>query len=219
MFISAYRLYCFFLQPLLYFCELFYANAASRYYMKTFYPGAAVKIQAFARRICSRSAIAAAETHKLTLSQSVFAIVIQRVLRGHFHRKLIVQFNSCALILQRIFRGHRSRYFSLGKERSQMEAWVNMWVCLVKAGVEGEVASRDVEAQLNHVLVKPEPVLYFLGADSDLLFDSSFSPLYDLVKRPSVRALHLKLVSLADACLAPSSVVPTSRVEALASFM
>ena len=47
----------------------------------------------------------------------------------------------------------------------------------------------------------------------------SFSQLNVLLKKQSVRALHLKLVSLADACLAPSSAVPPARVEALVSFM
>ncbi len=178
-----------------------------------------MKIQAFARRIFSRGAIAAAELYKLRCSQSVFALVIQRVLRGHFHRQFIVQFHTSALTLQRTFRGHRSRYESLGKERDHMEKWVNLWMRMVHAGIEGEIASRDVEAQLNHVLVKPEPSCYFLGGSSDLLHDASFSQLYHLVQKSSLRTLHLKIVSLADACLAPSSSVQVSRVEALASFM
>jgi len=68
-----------------------------------------------------------------------------------------------------------------------------MWMRMVQAGIDGEVArwvwcvleelpscsyvtwlccSRDVEAQLNHVLVKPEPAIYFLAGNSDLLSDS-----------------------------------------------
>ena len=108
-----------------------------------------------------------------------------------------------------------------------------------QAGIEGDVASRDVEALTNHTLVKPEAACYFLGGDSEILFDDSFSQLYSLIKKQSVRALHLKIVSLADACLAPSSTVhplpliyqpvvgivliwsqaPIARVEALGSFM
>jgi hypothetical protein len=80
-----------------------------RYYVKTFYPGASLKIQAFFRRICSRTLIAPARLRKLRISQSVFALVIQRVVRGHLHRQLIVQFHASALTLQRAFRGHRSR--------------------------------------------------------------------------------------------------------------
>ena len=210
-----------------------------RYYINTFYPGAALKIQAFFRRIRSGSLIAPAQLRKLRISQSVFALVIQRVLRGHLHRQFIVQFHASALTLQRAFRGHRSRcvtppphyctwaaqltllcrYESLGKERSQMETWVNMWMQMVLAGIEGEVASRDVEAQLNHVLVKPEPANYFLGGSDEIIFDDSFSHLYNLVQKQSVRALHLKIVSMADACLAPSSSIAIARVEALASFM
>lgn len=90
---------------------------------------------------------------------------------------------------------------------------------MVLAGIEGEVASRDVEAQLNHVLVKPEPANYFLGGSDAIIFDDSFSHLYYLVQKQSVRALHLKIVSMADACLAPSSSIAIARVEALASFM
>lgn len=100
-----------------------------------------------------------------------------------------------------------------------METWVNMWMQLVRAGIDGEMASRDVEAQLNHVLVKPEPASYFLGGSSDILYDASFSQLYTHLKKQSVRALHHKIVSLADACLSPSSSVPVARVEALASFV
>ena len=107
-------------------------NTVFRYYTSAFYPGAAVKIQAFARRICSRSAVAEAQLRRLQRAQSVFALVIQRVLRGHIHRQLILQMHGSALVLQRIFRGHRSRYFALGKERSQMESWVNMWMKLVQ---------------------------------------------------------------------------------------
>ena len=190
-----------------------------RYYIKAFYPGAAVKIQAFARRICSRGDVAAAKLRTLIRSQSVFALVIQRVVRGHFHRNSMLEFHASALTLQRTFRGHKSRYLSLGKERSQMETWVNLWMQMVRAGIEGEMASRDVEAQLNHVLVKPEPAIYFLGGSNEILFDASFSQLYSHIKKQSVRALHLKIVSLADACLAPSSSVPVARVEALTSFM
>jgi hypothetical protein len=69
------------------------------------------------------------------------------------------------------------------------------------------------------VLVKPEPAIYFLGGSNEILFDASFSQLYSHIKKQSVRALHLKIVSLADACLAPSSSVPVARVEALTSFM
>jgi hypothetical protein len=203
---------------LLFFIVVFVLNISIRYYIKAFYPGAAVKIQAFARSICNRGAIAVAEQHKLMRSQSVFALVIQRVVRGHFHRQSIAQFHASALVLQRTFRGHKSRYLSLGKERSQMETWVNMWMQLVRAGIDGEMASRDVEMQLNHVLVKPEPAIYFLGGSNDILFDPSFSQLYSHVKKQSVRALHHKIVSLADACLSSSSSVPVSRVEALASF-
>jgi hypothetical protein len=199
--------------------HLHFIHTVFRYYISAFYPGAAVKIQAFARRICSRCAVAEAQLRKLQRSQSVFALVIQRVLRGHIHRQLILQMHGSARALQRVFRGHRSRYFSLGKERSQMEAWVNMWMKLVQAGIEGDVASRDVEALTNHTLVKPEAACYFLGGDSGILFDDSFSQLYSLIKKQSVRALHLKIVSLADACLAPSSTVPIARVEALGSFM
>ncbi len=178
-----------------------------------------MKIQAFARNICSRGAIAAANHRKLIRSQSVFALVIQRVVRGHFHRQSIAKFHAGALTLQRTFRGHKSRYLSLGKERSQMETWVNMWMQLVRAGIDGEIASRDVEAQLNHVLVKPEPAIYFLGGSNEILFDTSFSQLYNHIKKQSVRALHHKIVSLADACLAPSSSVPVARIEVLTSFM
>jgi hypothetical protein len=100
-----------------------------------------------------------------------------------------------------------------------MEIWVNLWMQLVVAGVEGEAASRDVETQLNHVLVKPEPSGYFLGGGNGILYDTSFSQLYHLVEKQSVRALHHKIVSLADACMAPSSSIPTARVEGLTSFM
>lgn len=80
-------------------------------------------------------------------------IFIERLFRsGRIQRPL--------LPLQRTFRGHRSRYLALGKERSQMEKWVrafftqllrwhvhtrrplqvNMWMRMVQAGIDGEVA-------------------------------------------------------------------------------
>ncbi len=94
-----------------------------------------------------------------------------------------------------------------------------MWMKLVQSGIEGDVASRDVESLTNHVLVKPEPACYFLGGNSEILFDDTFSQLYSLIKKHGARALHLKIVSLADACASPSSTVQVSRVEALVSFM
>lgn len=40
-------------------------NIVRSYYIKTFYPGATVKMQAFARRIFNRSTVIAAEQRKL----------------------------------------------------------------------------------------------------------------------------------------------------------
>jgi hypothetical protein len=93
-----------------------------RYYINTFYPGAALKIQAFFRRIRSGSLIAQAQLRKLRISQSVFALVIQRVVRGHLHRQFIVQFHASALTVQRAFRGHRSRCVTKITSISEAEA-------------------------------------------------------------------------------------------------